>query len=77
MDRIPILKVGDCLLVTIQVDMHVSRYQEFPEDGMVQIWGHVGDYEASIWLPLTDQRVQSLLRKRKTEAVPKPEIGAQ
>jgi hypothetical protein len=46
---------------TIQVDMEVTRYKEFKEDGAVQIWGYVGDYEASIWLPMVDQRVQALL----------------
>jgi hypothetical protein len=45
---------------TIQVDLEVSRYQEFPEDGMVQIWGHVGDYEVSVWLPVGDERVHLL-----------------
>ena len=29
---------------TMQVVMQITRYQEFAEDGMVQIWGYVGDY---------------------------------
>jgi hypothetical protein len=45
---------------TIQVDMQVGRYQEFEEDGMVQVWGHVGDYEVSVWLPITDERLRLL-----------------
>jgi rsbT antagonist protein RsbS len=32
MDRIPILKVGDCLLVTIQVDMHDQLAMALEED---------------------------------------------
>lgn len=32
MDRIPILKMGNCLLVTIQVDMHDSLAMALQED---------------------------------------------
>jgi len=37
MDRIPILKVGDCLLVTIQVDMHDELAVRLQEDLTAQI----------------------------------------
>jgi rsbT antagonist protein RsbS len=37
MDRIPILKVGDCLLVTIQVDMHDELAMTLQEDLTSQI----------------------------------------
>ena len=37
MDRIPILKVGDCLLVTIQVDMHDQLALSLQEDLTAQI----------------------------------------
>lgn len=37
MDRIPILKVGDCLLVTIQVDMHDQLAMTLQEDLTTQI----------------------------------------
>ena len=37
MDRIPILKVGDCLLVTIQVDMHDELAMSLQEDLTTQI----------------------------------------
>ncbi|MFZ0662256.1 MAG: STAS domain-containing protein [Acidobacteriaceae bacterium] len=37
MDRIPILKVGDCLLVTIQVDMHDQLAITLQEDLTTQI----------------------------------------
>jgi rsbT antagonist protein RsbS len=37
MDRIPILKVGDCLLVTIQVDMHDELAMSLQQDLTSQI----------------------------------------
>jgi rsbT antagonist protein RsbS len=37
MDRIPILKFGDCLLVTIQVDMHDQLAMSLQEDLTAQI----------------------------------------
>jgi rsbT antagonist protein RsbS len=37
MERIPILKVGDCLLVTIQVDMHDQLAITLQEDLTAQI----------------------------------------
>ncbi len=37
MDRIPILKMGDCLLVTIQVDMHDQLAMTLQEDLTNQI----------------------------------------
>lgn len=40
MDRIPILKVGDCLLVTIQVDMHDELALSLQEDLTSQIAKH-------------------------------------
>lgn len=40
MDRIPILKVGDCLLVTIQVDMHDELAMTLQEDLTAQISKH-------------------------------------
>ena len=40
MDRIPILKVGDCLLVTIQVDMHDELALSLQEDLTAQIARH-------------------------------------
>ena len=40
MDRIPILKVGDCLLVTIQVDMHDQLAMSLQEDLTAQIARH-------------------------------------
>lgn len=40
MERIPILKVGDCLLVTIQVDMHDQLAMTLQEDLTAQIAKH-------------------------------------
>jgi rsbT antagonist protein RsbS len=40
MDRIPILKMGDCLLVTIQVDMHDQLAVSLQEDLTEQIAKH-------------------------------------
>lgn len=40
MDRIPILKMGDCLLVTIQVDMHDRLAVALQEDLTDQIAKH-------------------------------------
>src|SRR6201996_5698843 len=40
MDRIPILKVGECLLVTIQVDMHDKLAMTLQEDLTAQIAKH-------------------------------------
>jgi rsbT antagonist protein RsbS len=40
MDRIPILKMGDCLLVTIQVDMHDQLAVALQEDLTAQIAKH-------------------------------------
>jgi rsbT antagonist protein RsbS len=37
MERIPILKVGECLLVTIQVDMHDELAMQLQEDLTAQI----------------------------------------
>lgn len=39
-ERIPILKVGDCLLVTIQVDMHDQLAMTLQEDLTTQIARH-------------------------------------
>lgn len=56
--------------VVIQVDMQVSRFRPFPEDGMVEVWGHVGDYEVCVFLPLEVARARGLVadaRKKKTK----------
>jgi hypothetical protein len=50
------------------VDLSVTRWQEFPEDGMVQVWGWVGDYEVSVWLPRHDPRLRPILPPKRTRA---------
>ncbi len=48
--------------MTIRVDLEVSRYEEYPEDGMVQVWGYVGDYEVCVWLPADGEQARLLRR---------------
>jgi hypothetical protein len=52
----------------IQVDMSVSRYRSFPEDGLVEVWGYVGDYEVCVHLPLDAARSQGLLGRQRRGA---------
>lgn len=44
----------------IQVDMSVTRYRLYPEDGMVEVWGHVGDYEVCLYLTMEQAQVRGL-----------------
>src|SRR5262245_20693747 len=46
---------------TIPVEMAVTRYREFPEERMLDVWGYVGDYEVCVHLPLDDDRARQLL----------------
>jgi hypothetical protein len=48
---------------TIQIDLDVTRYRVFREDGMVEVWGYAGDYEVCVHLPLDDVRLRSLLAR--------------
>lgn len=50
----------------IQVDMEVTQCQVFREDGMVQVWGYVGDYEVCLYLPLADAQAKGLIPKEPT-----------
>lgn len=52
--------------ITIEVRMEVTRYQEFPEDGFVQVHGYVGDYEISLCISLNDRRVKRLKKTKDT-----------
>ncbi len=49
--------------IQIQVDMEVTRYEEYPDDGFVQVFGFVGDYGISVCLPIKDKRVQKIKRQ--------------
>ena len=51
--------------VTIHVDMEVSRYREFRGENLVEVWGHVGDYEVCGFLPKGDERVRKLKGKKE------------
>ena len=45
---------------TIFVEMEVSRYREYRGEDLVEVWGHVGDYELCIFLSKTDERVRKI-----------------
>ena len=53
----------------VLVRMDVSRFPTFPKENLVQLWGHVGDYEVCLYLPMDDGRIQALLHPPK---LPKP-----
>lgn len=36
----------------IQVPMQLDRYEAYEESGMLALWGHVGDYEVCVHMPL-------------------------
>jgi hypothetical protein len=56
----------------ITVDLSVRSYRAFPEDGMVQVWGHVGDYDVCVHLPIDDARIQRLLARRSRASRSEP-----
>ena len=60
----------------ISVDLEVTRFRRHPIDGMVEVWGYVGDYEVCIWLPVEEALSRQLVpnkwpgkgtRKRKKD----------
>jgi hypothetical protein len=53
----------------IPVELSVTQFQIYREDRMIQIWGHVGDYEVSVWLPLDDPRAKRFLPKDRSRMV--------
>jgi len=50
--------------IKLLVELEVSSYRDFPKEHLMQVWGHVGDYEIAIYLPYTDKRVQRLKRQK-------------
>ena len=48
---------------TIQVEMTVTRFRTYPEDGTVEVWGYVGDYEVCVFLPFDQAQDRGLLPK--------------
>ncbi len=55
----------------LSVEMEVTRYQEYPDDGMVQVWGYVGDYEVSVCLESAGPRLARILGKKLTRRASK------
>ena len=51
--------------ITIPVDLEVSRYREFRGEDLVEVWGHVGDYEVCIFLSKADERVRKLKQAKR------------
>jgi hypothetical protein len=47
--------------VTIPIDLEVSRYRVLGSGQVVELWGHVGDYEVCVCLPRHDPRVAAVL----------------
>ena len=45
------------------MELEVSRYREFRGEDLVEVWGHVGDYEVCIYLSKADERVRKLKGK--------------
>jgi hypothetical protein len=55
----------------IPVDLSVTRYRTFREDGMVEVWGYVGDYEVCVHLPLEEAQARGLLQPEVSPPAPK------
>lgn len=58
---------------TVQIGLDVTRYRVFDEEGVVEVWGYVGDYEVCVLLPRTDGRI----RPRSGRAVPGAVTGGE
>ena len=57
----------------IPVNLHVTRYQVYEDDDMVEVWGYVGDYEVCVYLPLAEAREKGLVAR--DFPVPSPLVG--
>ena len=55
---------------TISVEMEVSRFREFRGEDLVEVWGHVGDYEVCIFLSKADERVRKIKRESPRKGGP-------
>ncbi len=60
----------------IPVALAVTRCEPIPEDQSALIWGHVGDYEVRVCLPLNDPRVRGLLGEKGPGKGPRPRRSA-
>jgi hypothetical protein len=52
----------------ISVALQVTRYRLHPEDGVVEVWGYVGDYEVCVHLPVADAKARGLLSAEQPRA---------
>ncbi len=46
-------------MLSIQVEMEITKIIAYGHD-MVQVWGHVGDYEVCLHLPKDDPRLDGM-----------------
>ncbi len=61
----------------IPVDLHVSQYRMYSEDGLVEVWGHVGDYEVCVFLPIAQAQACGLLPgERHPTGAQRPKLRA-
>jgi hypothetical protein len=54
----------------IPVDLQVTRYRPYPEDGVVEVWGYVGDYEVCVHLAIADAETRGLRTPKPGRATP-------
>jgi hypothetical protein len=48
----------------IKVDLQVTRHRLHWEDGLVEVWGYVGDYEVCVFLPTAEAFTCGLAKGR-------------
>lgn len=60
---------------TVLIDLDVTRYRVFDEEGVVEVWGYVGDYEVCVHLPRADARIRPLLGRASPGAITGGENG--
>ncbi len=51
----------------IKVDFEVARYEEYPEDKFISVWGWVGDYQVRISLPYGDKQAKKVREFNRRE----------
>jgi hypothetical protein len=44
----------------VEISEECPRYREFRGEDLVEVWGHVGDYEVCIFLSKADERVRKI-----------------
>ena len=53
------------MVQSIKVDLAVSRTRPLEGGRLLEVWGHVGDYEVCICLPAAEARRLGLARRRR------------